>query len=116
MTPSEIIAKGVEVCGSRTELATHLDVSTSSIDKWRKTGIPAKHCSVLYRLTGIPLYEMCPDVFDRDLTLSEAWEVEIVYLLRHAKLKLGYADNLIDDFKMILELETGYVDPYKENR
>jgi DNA-binding transcriptional regulator YdaS (Cro superfamily) len=111
MTPSEIIAKGVEVCGSRTELATHLDVSTSSIDKWRKVGIPAKHCTVLFYLTGIPLYEMNPDVFSRELTLSEAWEVDIMYLLRHLKNL-----ELLKDIRTMLEMETGHADPDTTDR
>lgn len=109
MTPAEIIAKGVEVCGSRTELATHLDVSTSSIDKWRKTGIPAKHCTVLFYLTGIPLWEMNPDVFSRELTLSEAWEVDVMYKLR---LLVVHRDNsdLMRDIINMLDLEVGDVD------
>jgi len=101
-----IIEKGVEVCGSRTELASHLDVSTSSVDKWRGMKyIPAHHCSVLFRLTGIPLWEMNPDVFDRELTLSEAWEVLIMHQLRQVKRKLG--DELLKDIEIMLELEVG---------
>jgi DNA-binding transcriptional regulator YdaS (Cro superfamily) len=101
VTPEKIIGRGIEVCGSRTELASHLGISTSSLDKWKVLDIlPAKHCNVLYRLTGIPLWQMNPDYWDRELTLSEAWEVDIMHKLRRLK-----DPELLKDIETMLDLE-----------
>lgn len=102
MTPRQILDQAIGICGTRTELASHLDVSAASVDKWYSRDIlPAKHCNVLYRLTGIPLWEMNPDLYDRELTLSEAWEVLIIAQLRCVK------DELRRDIKTMLDLEVG---------
>lgn len=103
MTPRQILDQAIGICGTRTELASHLDVSAASVDKWYSRDIlPAKHCNVLYRLTGIPLWEMNPHLYDRELTLSEAWEVDIMHLLRHLKNL-----ELLKDIRTMLELEVG---------
>lgn len=102
MTPRQILDQAIGICGTRTELASHLDVSAASVDKWYSRDIlPAKHCNVLYRLTGIPLWEMNPDLYDRELTLSEAWEVRVIAQLRCVK------DELRRDIKTMLDLEVG---------
>ena len=107
MTPRQILDQAIEVCGTRTELASHLDVSAASVDKWYSRDIlPAKHCRVLYRLTDIPLWEMNPDLYDRDLTLSEAWEVNIIHRLRQLVMRQRNPE-LLQDIINMLDLEVG---------
>jgi len=106
MTPKEIVERAVEICGGRTELATHLDVSTSSIDKWRtQNAIPAKPCSQLFRLTEIPLTHMNPEVFDPELTLSNPWEIHIIGRLRKLREKKG-GFRLLKDIENMIDLNT----------
>lgn len=102
MTPKEIIEQAAEICGGRTPLAAHLDVSTSSIDKWRTLdAIPAKHCTILYRLTSIPLHKLNP-VFPYELTLGTHWEERIVARLRRLQDR-----DLLKDIETMLDLEVG---------
>ena len=106
MRPRQILDQAIAVCGTRTELASHLDVSAASVDKWYSRDIlPAKHGNVLYRLTGIPLWEINSGLYDHALTLSEPRAVLIMHQLRHVKRKLG--DELLRDIEIMLELEIG---------
>ena len=106
MIPKDIIGVAVEACGGRTELATHLGVSTSSIDKWRTlNAIPARHCSQLFRLTQIPLSQMNPDVFDPEFTLSNPWEIRTIGKLRQLRQKKG-GFRLLKDIENMIDLNT----------
>jgi DNA-binding transcriptional regulator YdaS (Cro superfamily) len=102
MDVAKILSQAAEICGTRQELAEHLDVSVASIDKWRREQrIPAKHCLQIYRLTTVPLYKL-NDVFPYELTLGKRWEERIVARLRRLKDR-----ELLKDIETMLELETG---------
>ena len=83
MHVSEIINNAVRKLGSRTSLAHHLELSTSSVNKWLAEGIiPAKHCIELSRITGVPLHELNPDVFDPDVWILSDDEAALIAELR----------------------------------
>jgi len=102
MNVTEILSQAAEICGTRRELAEHLEVSTASLDKWRREKqIPAKHCFAIYRLTTIPLYKLNP-LFRKEVTLGKRWEERIVARLRRLKDR-----ELRRDIEVMLELEAG---------
>lgn len=99
MEIAEILSQAAEICGSRKELAEHLDVSVASLDKWRRERrIPAKHCIQIYRLTTVPLYRL-NSVFPYELTLGKRWEERIV-----AKLRRLQDRELLKDIENMLDL------------
>ncbi len=102
MDMAEILSQAAEICGSRGELAEHLDVSVASLEKWRhESHIPAKHCFAIYRLTTIPLYKLNP-IFRKEVTLGKRWEERIVARLRRLQDR-----ELRRDIEVMLELEVG---------
>lgn len=99
MNVAEILSQAAEICGTRQELAEHLDVSVASIDKWRREQrIPAKHCLQIYRLTTVPLYRL-NSVFPYELTLGKRWEERIVAKLRRLRDR-----ELLKDIETMLDL------------
>lgn len=82
--PRDVIKLAIEKVGSRTQLAAHLEISTSTLDKTRfsDTPVPAKHCVELSRLTGVPLHRINPDVFDPDVWILSPQEIELILELR----------------------------------
>jgi DNA-binding transcriptional regulator YdaS (Cro superfamily) len=82
--PKEIIDIAIKRLGSRTQLAAHLEISTSTLDKIRfnTTPVPAKHCVELSRLTGVPLHYVNPDVFDPNVWILSPQEIELIQELR----------------------------------
>lgn len=104
MQPAKVIERGVEVCGTRKELATHLGVSMSYVDKMRTLDhVPAKHCLRLHLLTGIPLPQLNP-VFHPDFILTDPWEIRIMKKLRRVRAKKG-GHWLLKDIELMLDLE-----------
>lgn len=105
MDMAEILSQAAEICGSRKELAEHLDVSVASLEKWRhESHIPAKHCLQIYRLTTVPLYRL-NDVFPETLTVGSRWQERILRQLKRLR-----DQGLRRDIETMLELEVGYVD------
>ena len=47
--------------GGQVKLALALGISQGAVSQWRR--VPVHHCLKLSQLTGIPLYEMRPDVY-----------------------------------------------------
>lgn len=82
--PKEVIDLAIQKLGSRTLLAAHLEISTSTLDKIRfnTTPIPGKHCVELCRLTGVALHFLNPEVFDPDVLLLSPEEIVLVKALR----------------------------------
>ncbi len=80
----EVIEMAIGHIGSRTLLAVHLEISTSTLDKMRQddTPIPCKHCVELSRLTNLPLHRINPDCFDPDVWILSPEEIELVLELR----------------------------------
>jgi len=83
--PKEIIDIAIREKGSRTQLAAHLEISTSTLDKIRfnTTPIPCKHCVELSRLTDVPLHLMNPTCFDPDVLILTPRELELIKELRN---------------------------------
>jgi len=83
--PKEIIDIAIREKGSRTQLAAHLEISTSTLDKVRfnDSPIPAKHAVELSRLTGVPLHYVNPDIFDPDVFILSPEEIELIRELRN---------------------------------
>lgn len=91
-------------CGSRAELAQHLGISTSYVDKLRTLDeIPAKHCYRLHLLTHIPMHRM-NSAFPYEYTLCHQWEVRLI-----RKLRVLWANKrtreLVTDFETMVDLE-----------
>jgi hypothetical protein len=82
--PKEIIDLAIGKLGSRTQLAAHLEISTSTLDKIRfnTTPVPGKHCVELCRLTDVPLHLINPEVFDPDVWILSPEEMRLVEELR----------------------------------
>ena len=82
--PKEVIDLAIEKVGSRTLLAAHLEISTSTLDKIRfnTTPVPGKHCVELCRLTDVPLHLLNPEVFDPDVWLLSSEEIGLLQDLR----------------------------------
>ena len=40
-----------ELCGGASKIAFEIGIHQFSVERWRKTGIPAKHWPVLFRLS-----------------------------------------------------------------
>ncbi|KKN76722.1 hypothetical protein LCGC14_0366930 [marine sediment metagenome] len=102
MDVAKILSQAAEICGTRRELAEHLDVSVASLDKWRRDRrIPAKHCLQIYRLTTVPLYRL-NDVFPETLIVGSRWQERILKRLKRLK-----DQGLRRDIETMLELEVG---------
>lgn len=69
MTPIE---KAIEAAGSVAELARLVEESPQTIQNWRKRGTPPKKCAAVEKATGVPRYELCPDVFPAPETTTNA--------------------------------------------
>jgi hypothetical protein len=82
--PKEVIDLAIAKIGSRTLLAAHLEISTSTLDKIRfnTTPVPGKHCVELCRLTDVPLHFLNPEVFDPDVWILSPEEIQLVIELR----------------------------------
>lgn len=83
---------------SRTDLAAQLDVSISSLDKWRNMGtIPAKHACALAEITGLGPWQICPDVFDPQYAVTRRERV-FIKALRSAQERVGEDEDLLGEY------------------
>ncbi len=83
LSPDRVIDLAIAKIGTRTELAVHLGISTSTLDKIRQGDVvPAKHCCELSRLVGAPLFLINPDVFDPDVWILSDEEASLIVDLR----------------------------------
>ena len=53
----------VKKCGGAKELARMLGMSRQAVAKW--TVVPPRHVLLVERISGIPRYELRPDLHDR---------------------------------------------------
>lgn len=70
MQPIEALKKAISIAGNQTILAEKLNIRPSSISVMLNRD---KHCSPKYvakisELTGVPCYELRPDIFPKPLT------------------------------------------------
>ena len=83
LSPNQVIDLAIAKVGTRTELAVHLGISTSTLDKIRRGEvIPAKHCCELSVLTGAPLFLINPDIFDPNVWILSDEEASLITDLR----------------------------------
>lgn len=54
----------VEKAGGGAALARAIGVTRFAVQQWKDAGIPAARVPAVSRLTGIPLHELRPDLFD----------------------------------------------------
>lgn len=83
---------------SRAQLAAQLEVSISSLDKWRNLGtIPAKHACALADITGLGPWQICPDVFDPQYAVTRR-ERALITAIRRAQERLGDDEDVLGGF------------------
>ncbi len=58
------LQRAIKAVGASAELARRLGVSRQAVDQWKK--VPATRAVDVERETGIPRYELRPDVFPAD--------------------------------------------------
>lgn len=49
-----------------TSIAKAMKLSPQAVSLWEKEGVPPKRVLTLSRLTGIPTYELRPDLFPKE--------------------------------------------------
>lgn len=54
----------IEKAGGGAALARAVGVTRFAVQQWKEAGIPAGRVPAVARLTGIPLHELRPDLFD----------------------------------------------------
>ena len=54
----------IERAGDGAALARGVGVTRFAVQQWKQHGIPAARVPAVSRLTGIPLHELRPDLFD----------------------------------------------------
>lgn len=57
-------ARCIERAGGGAALGRAVGVSRYAVHLWARTGIPAHRAGLVSRVTGIPLHEVRPDLFD----------------------------------------------------
>lgn len=62
--PEEAAAAAIQKAGGGAVLARALGITMPAITHWKRRGIPAERVQAVSRLTGIPLHELRPDLFD----------------------------------------------------
>jgi DNA-binding transcriptional regulator YdaS (Cro superfamily) len=58
------LAAAIAKVGTAAELGRQVGVSRFAVQQWKEIGIPAVRVPAVSRLTGIPLHELRPDLFD----------------------------------------------------
>lgn len=66
------LAIAIEKAGTAAELARQLGVTRFAVQQWKATGIPANRVPAIARLTGVPLHQLRPDLFDAPAAATEA--------------------------------------------
>lgn len=56
--------RAAKAAGGASALAKSLGVTASAVSNWRKTGIPSDRMPAVSRITGIPMQELRPDLFE----------------------------------------------------
>ena len=61
---AEIAAQAIGAAGGGALLARSLGVKRASVQQWKASGIPAARVPAVSRITGIPMHQLRPDLFD----------------------------------------------------
>lgn len=62
----------VEKAGGGAALARAIGVTRFAVQQWKDVGIPAARVPAVSRVTGIPLHELRPDLFDAPAAPAKA--------------------------------------------
>lgn len=57
------LAKAIAAAGSITALAAKIKLTVQAVSQW--TDVPADRCLVVERATGVPRYELRPDIYGK---------------------------------------------------
>lgn len=57
-------ASAIAAAGGAAALGRTLNLRRSTVHDWKTTGIPAARVPAVSRVTGIPLHDLRPDLFD----------------------------------------------------
>jgi len=63
MISNEAVMRACEAAGGQTKLARALRISPQAVDAWRRRRIPATRVLEVERVTGIPRWELRPDIY-----------------------------------------------------
>lgn len=58
------LVEAIRRAGSGAELARKLGLTRFAIHQWKLSGVPAERVPAVSRITGVPLHELRPDLFD----------------------------------------------------
>ena len=62
----------VQAAGGGAKLARGVGVTRWAVHQWRLFGIPASRVAAVSRLTGLPIHQLRPDLFDDPAHASPA--------------------------------------------
>ncbi|MBX9594074.1 MAG: helix-turn-helix domain-containing protein [Roseomonas sp.] len=73
--PQQLAANAVRaitVAGGGAKLARALGIKRAAVHGWKTTAIPAARVPAVSRITGIPLHELRPDLYEGDAPPANA--------------------------------------------
>lgn len=59
------LAKAIQIMDSQKNLAAALGVSEMAVSQWKVRRVPAERVLQIEVLTGVPRYELRPDIYPR---------------------------------------------------
>ena len=65
MTPLQALEKAIEIAGNRSKLAEQIGIKPQNVSNWvnRDKKASAKYVAKISEVTGVPCYELRPDIF-----------------------------------------------------
>lgn len=66
MSTNEALTRAIEIAGSQAALAARIGVSQAHVSYWAckaKKGVPPEHALTIERETGVPRFELRPDIY-----------------------------------------------------
>lgn len=57
------ITKAVRKAGGQTHVARQFGLTRQAVESWFANGVPAKHVLKLARLSGVPAWELAPEIY-----------------------------------------------------
>ncbi len=61
------LVKAIKFAGSQQKLAVLMGVSSMAVSKWTKNdSVPTERVLTIEKLTGVPRYELRPDIYPPD--------------------------------------------------
>lgn len=63
-------SRAIAAAGGAPALARKVGVNRWAVQQWKASGIPAARVPLVSRITGIPMEELRPDLFDAPQTIA----------------------------------------------